>query len=260
MDTLVVAGQQLEIARIDEGDAALPTLVFLHEGLGSLSAWRDFPAALARASGARAFVYSRAGYGQSAPIVRPRPLDFMEREAQLLPAIVAAAGLAERDLVLVGHSDGGSIALITAASGVLGPRLRGLVLEAPHVFVEDSALVAIAEVRDRYLIGDLRARLSRHHADVDGAFYGWNDVWLAPGFRSWNLEPLLPEVQVPTLVIQGVDDRFGTLAQIDAISSQLGAPCERLILPDCGHSPHRDQPAQTLATIVDFLRRHAAAV
>jgi pimeloyl-ACP methyl ester carboxylesterase len=260
VDTLVVDGQRLEIERLDEGDAGAPTLVFLHEGLGSVSAWRDFPAALARATGARAFVYSRAGYGQSDPIVRPRPIDFMHREAQRLPAIIAAAGLADRDLVLVGHSDGGSIALIAAATDVLGPQLRALVLEAPHVFVEDSALVAIAEVRQRYVAGDLRAGLSRHHADVDGAFYGWNDVWLDPAFRSWNLEPLLPHVRVPALVVQGVDDRFGTLAQVDAICSQLGAPCERLILAACGHSPHRDQPARTLAALSDFIRRHSAPV
>ena len=140
----------------------------------------------------------------------------------------------------------------------LAPNWRGVGLEAPHVFVEDSALVAIAEVRDRYRAGDLRARLSRHHADVDGAFYGWNDVWLDPEFRRWNLEALLPRVHAPTLVIQGVDDRFGTLAHVDAIRGQLGAPCETLVLPDCGHSPHREQPAATLAAMVDFVRRHAS--
>jgi pimeloyl-ACP methyl ester carboxylesterase len=253
VDTIVVGGQRLEIERI-AGASTLPTLLFLHEGLGSVSAWRGFPAELARATGARAFVYSRAGYGQSDPIVRPRPLDFMHREAQLLPELLERAAI--DDAILVGHSDGGSIALIAAAGAALGRRLRALILEAPHVFVEDSGLAAIAQVRERYLDGELRARLGRHHADVDGAFYGWNDVWLDPGFRRWNLESLLPAVRVPTLVIQGVDDPFGTLAQVDAICAQLGAPCERLVLPDCGHSPHREQPARTLAAMSAFFAEH----
>jgi pimeloyl-ACP methyl ester carboxylesterase len=250
VETLVVAGQRLEVARI-AGAPSLPTLVFLHEGLGSVSAWRDFPAALAAATGLGAFVYSRAGYGRSQPIVRPRPLDFMHREAQLLPELLARAGIS--DAIFVGHSDGGSIALIYAAA--CGDRPRALILEAPHVFVEGAALVAIAETRTRYEGGDLRARLARHHADVDGAFYGWNDVWLDPEFRRWNLESLLPRVHVPTLVIQGVDDRFGTLAHVDAVRRQLGAPCATLVLPDCGHSPHREQPAATLAAMTDFVRR-----
>lgn len=248
MDTLIVDGQELEVARI-EGPA--PTLVFLHEGLGSLSAWRDFPATLARATGLGAFVYSRAGYGQSQPIVRPRPLDFMHREARLLPELFERAAI--DDSILVGHSDGGSIALIYAAT--IGRRVRALVLEAPHVFVEESGVAAIADVRKRYCDGDLRARLARHHRDVDGAFYGWNDVWLDPDFRRWSLESLLPAVRVPTLVMQGVDDRFGTLAQVDAIATLLGAPCETLVMPDCGHSPHRDQPARTLRAMTDFVRR-----
>ncbi len=248
MERLIVDGQQLEVARI-AGPA--PTLVFLHEGLGSVSAWRDFPATLARATGLGAFVYSRAGYGRSQPIVRPRPLDFMHREARRLHELFDRAAI--DDAILVGHSDGGSIALIYAAT--LGQRVRALILEAPHVFVEDSGLAAIADVRKHYGDGDLRARLARHHADVDGAFYGWNDVWLDPDFRRWNLESLLPAVRVPTLVIQGVDDRFGTLAQVDAIAAQLGAPCETLVMPDCGHAPHRDKAARTLATMTDFVRR-----
>ncbi len=247
MATLAVDGHALEIAWHGAGD---PTLVFLHEGLGSVSLWRDFPAQVAAATGRRAFVYSRRGYGQSEPITPPRPLTYMHDEAALLPAILDAAGIGPA--ILVGHSDGASIALIHAATGA--PRIRGLVLLAPHVFVEDLSVASIGAARVAYLEGDLRARLARHHADVDGAFWGWNRAWLDPGFRAWNLEAFLPAIRVPTLVIQGKDDAYGTLAQVAAIARGLGGPITTAILDACGHAPHRDQPAATLAAIAAYSR------
>ncbi len=242
-------GHRLEVVRID-GKA--PTLVFLHEGLGSVSAWRDFPRRLAAATGLAAVVYSRWGYGRSEPVVRPRPLQFMHDEAhRTLPELLAALDLDEA--VLVGHSDGASIALIYA--GAIGARLRGLVLQAPHVFVEEVCVQAITRIRADYARTDLRARLARHHADPDGAFYGWADAWLDPDFRRWNLEPFLHGVCVPSLVIQGEDDPYGTLAQVEAICSQVPGRCERLILPGCGHAPHRDCPAAVLEAMTRFIAR-----
>jgi pimeloyl-ACP methyl ester carboxylesterase len=226
---------RLESARID---GAAPTLVLLHEGLGSLSAWRDFPAELAAATGNAALVFSRAGYGQSPPKPGPWPVSFMHDEA-------AALALGD-DVILVGHSDGASIALLYAAARPV----RALVLEAPHVFVEDKTVASIARLGD-----EVRARLARHHARADALFAAWRGVWLSPEFRAWNIEALLPRVRVPTLVIQGADDEYGTVAQVEAVRRQLGGPCETLMLPDCGHAPHRDQPARTLAAMSDFIRR-----
>jgi pimeloyl-ACP methyl ester carboxylesterase len=242
--TLAIAGHALEVAwHGATSDRA--TLVFLHEGLGSVSLWRDFPAQVAAATGRRALVYSRLGYGASDPIVPPRPLTYMHDEAALLPAILDAAGIA--GAILIGHSDGASIALIHAATGA--PRIRSLVLLAPHVFVEPLSVTSITAARAAFVEGDLRARLARHHRDVDGAFWGWNRAWLDPGFRTWNLEALLPAIRAPTMIIQGNDDAYGTLAQVDAIARQLAGPVEAVILDACGHSPHRDQPAATLAAI-----------
>jgi pimeloyl-ACP methyl ester carboxylesterase len=228
-----------------------PTLVFLHEGLGCVAMWRDFPAALAAATGMGAFVYSRFGYGKSPPALLPRPLTYMHDEAALLPEILDDAKI--REAVLVGHSDGGSIALVHAATG--DARLRGLALEAPHVLCEDVSVASIAAAREAYDHGDLRVRLARYHgANVDVAFRGWNDAWLDPGFRAWNLEAYLPKIQVPVLVVQGEDDAYGTVAQVDAIERGLRAPFTRCVLPSCGHAPHKDQPARTLAAMQAFVR------
>jgi len=224
----------LEAARI-AGDA--PTLVFLHEGLGSLSAWRDFPARLAAATGRAALVFSRAGYGRSPRKPGPWPVEFMHEEA--------AALALDPDSILVGHSDGASIALLYAAAHPV----RALVLEAPHVFVEDKTVASIARLGD-----DVRARLARHHDHADALFDAWRDVWLRPEFRRWNIETCLSRVHAPTLVIQGDDDEYGTVAQVDAIRHQLGAPCQTLLLPECGHAPHRDQPARTLAAMTAFIQ------
>jgi len=258
MTWLTVAGVRLEVARYKPrgggtSSAPRPTLVFLHEGLGAVSLWRDFPQALVDATGCPALAYSRQGYGRSDPVALPRPLSFMHDEArEALPALLAAAGIDEA--ILVGHSDGASIALIYA--GENGRRLRALVLEAPHVFVEESGIASIARARESYRTGDLREKLARHHgANVDGAFYGWADSWLDPAFKTWNLEEFLPAIKVPTLVIQGESDEYGTLEQVERIRRQMSGPVECLILPHCGHSPHRDQRAATLAAMAEFIRK-----
>ncbi len=225
----------LEIVRIA---GAPPSLVFLHEGLGSVSAWRDVPARLAAATGCAAVVFSRAGYGRSPRKPGPWPVEFMHEEAARLAL--------DPDSILVGHSDGASIALLYAAAHPV----RALVLEAPHVFVEDKTVASIALLGD-----DVRARLAKHHDHADELFDAWRDVWLRPAFRSWNIEACLGRVRAPTLVIQGEDDEYGTVAQVDAIRHKLAGPCETLMLPACGHSPHRDQPERTLAAMAEFIRR-----
>jgi pimeloyl-ACP methyl ester carboxylesterase len=253
MGELIVGGNRLEIARYGAPHAGRPTLVFLHEGLGSVSLWRDFPAALAEATGCPALAYSRQGYGRSDPVTLPRPLSFMHDEARTaLPTLLEAAGI--DDAILVGHSDGASIAIVYA--GECGKHVRALVLEAPHVFVEDVCVEAIAKTRETFRTGGLRERLTRHHgSNVDGAFYGWADSWLDPAFRAWNLEEFLPGITVPTLIIQGEDDEYGTLEQVERVSRQLSGPVERTILANCGHSPHRDQPEATLGAMSKFIRR-----
>jgi pimeloyl-ACP methyl ester carboxylesterase len=243
-----VRGKRIETRHI--GAPGGPTLVFLHEGLGSAGLWRDFPERLAQATGLPAFVYSRAGYGKSDPAPMPRPVRYMHDEAELLPEILATAGIA--DPVLIGHSDGASISIIHAGSG---GKARALVLEAPHVFTEEMGLRSIAQAREAYEKGDLRARLSKHHQDVDAAFWGWNRPWLDPEFRKWNLEEFLPRIDAPILVVQGEQDEYGTTKQVEAI--QRGARnVQVLLLPDCGHSPHRDQPEATLRGIADFVLHH----
>ncbi|HEX3136302.1 MAG TPA: alpha/beta hydrolase, partial [Casimicrobiaceae bacterium] len=238
-----VAGHRLECVRI-RGAKSAPTLVFLHEGLGSVALWKDFPARVAEATGCPVLVYSRAGYGRSSPAVLPRVPNYMHVEAlTVLPALLDRLGIA--DPVLVGHSDGASIALLHAGSG--SRPVRALVALAPHVFVEDMSIASIDEVRRQYETTDLREKLARRHADPDAAFRGWNDVWLAPAFRSWNIEACLPGVRCPLLLIQGRDDEYGSAAQLDAIERQVGGKVARIELADCRHSPHRDQPEATLA-------------
>ena len=245
---VVVRGHRLEVERIG-GDAARPTLVFLHEGLGSVSLWKDFPAEVATATECPAIVYSRYGYGQSDVLEAPFAVDYMHREAlETLPGLLAALAI-ERP-VLVGHSDGASIALIHAGSR---DRLAGLVVLAPHVFVEDISVKSIAEAKVAFETTDLPERLARHHADPRRTFYGWNDVWLHPDFRRWNIEAFLPAIRCPVLAIQGADDEYGTMAQVEAIGRQVGGRCEIVKLAACGHSPHRDQSDATLAAIVHFV-------
>ena len=226
-----VDGAELETAWVGPPRDGGPTLVFLHEGLGSVAQWKDTPAAIAALARRPGFVYSRPGYGQSSPVIVPRPLTYMHDEAARLPRVLAAADIGEA--ILIGHSDGASIAILAAP--VVAP--RALVLIAPHVFVEDVSVTSIAAARDAY--PELRPRLARYHADVDGAFWGWNRAWLDPGFRAWNIEASLPRITAPTLVVQGEADEYGTLAQVDAIAMQLGGRYEVMIVPGAGHAPHR---------------------
>lgn len=252
MDFLEIDGTRLEYRWIGPGPAEAPTIVFLHEGLGSASTWRDFPDALAAETGCGALVYSRAGYGRSDSIDLPRPVRFMHDEAEVLARVVEQARL--RDVILLGHSDGASIALIAAGRRAV-PGLRALVLEAPHVFAEPCGLESIARIADTYRTTNLRARLERHHgANVDTAFWGWNRVWLDPDFRAWNIEEFLPGIDVPSLVVQGETDEYGSWAHVEAIQRQSGAPVQTLALPDCGHAPHTEQRDATLAAMAGFIR------
>ena len=244
---------RLEARWIGPPPQVAPTLVFLHEGLGSLSLWRDFPDRLARETGCGALVYSRAGYGKSDPVPLPRPVRFLHDEAEVLGRVLARAGVRHAGTILVGHSDGASIALIHAG---LHAGLRGLILEAPHVFTEPHGLASIAKMGEAYRTTDLRERLARHHgANVDVAFRGWNDVWLDPGFRPWNIEEFLPKIEAPILILQGKDDEYGTWRQVEAIERQSGGPVEALAIPGCGHSPHQEQPEVALAAMAEFIRR-----
>ena len=241
-------GRKIETQRL--GPAQGPMLVLLHEGLGSLGLWRDFPRELSEATGLGAFIYSRAGYGQSDAAPLPRSVRYMHDEAELLPGILQVAGIT--DPILVGHSDGASIAIIAAGQGLAA---RALVLEAPHVFTEESGLASIARIRDLYARTDLRAKLARWHKDVDAAFHGWNGAWLHPDFRRWNLEEYLPAIQSPILMIQGLNDEYGSEAQLRAIERGAGGETATVMLAGCGHSPHKEKPEETLRAISGFLQR-----
>jgi len=228
----------------------MPVLVFLHEGLGSVALWKDFPGLVVEATGCCALVYSRYGYGKSDRLTQPRAVDYMHREAlEALPQVLGALSI--RDPVLIGHSDGASVSIIYAALGL--QRVRGLILIAPHVFVEDITVVAIAQAKTAFETTALSAKLSPYHEDAVGAFRGWSDIWLHPDFRSWNIEACLPRIIAPALLIQGEDDQYGTMAQIEALERQLGGPVETAVLARCGHSPHVDQTEGTLAAIAEFI-------
>ena len=247
MHVVVVAGHRLEYTRI-EGEA--PTLVFLHEGLGSVRQWRDFPQLVALATGHAVLVYSRYGYGGSDVLAEPRAgVRFMHEAALVeLPELLARLDVTEP--VLVGHSDGASIALVHAGAG---HPVRALALLAPHVFVEDVCLRSIEAAREQFETGELRARLGRYHRDPARTFHLWNDAWLDPEFRAWNIEEYLPAIRCPVLAVQGEDDAYGTMAQLDAVARGVRGPCELVKLPRCGHAPHVDQPVATLAALVRFL-------
>ena len=247
---IVADSKRLETVAHGPPPGSAPTIVMLHEGLGCVALWRDFPAKLAAATGWGVFAYSRAGYGQSDPVDLPRPLDYMTREARVsLPRVLDAIGL--RRGILLGHSDGASIAAIYAGDRV-DDRVKGLALMAPHLFTEASGLVSIAEARAAYENGDLRAKLAKYHRDVDCAFRGWNDAWLDPGFNAWNIEASVERWRVPALLIQGADDQYGTLAQIRAIEERSPEAVEAVVLSACRHSPHIDQPRATLDAITGF--------
>jgi pimeloyl-ACP methyl ester carboxylesterase len=259
LETFPAGRHTIEFAWHGPGPDDAPTLVFLHDGIGCAATWRDFPAALARETGCGALVYSRVGYGGSDSVPLPRPLTYMHEEGRVgLPDVLDAAGV--RAAYLVGHSDGGSIALLHAATPRAVPRVRGLLLEAPHVFCEEVTVRAIEQAREEFLAGGLRARLARYHGrNAECAFWGWNRAWLDPGFRSWNIEECLPSVTVPVLVVQGVDDPYGTLLQVDSIERRCPGPVRRLVLERCGHSPHRDQAERTLRAMAGFIRDFPAS-
>ena len=251
MPLLSIAGRTLEYLRIEPTRDTGSTLVFLHAGLGSVSLWRDFPAALCRRTGCGAVIYSRCGHGQSENLREALPVTFMHDEAQqVLPALLDELGI--RAPMLIGHSDGASIALIYAATAATPP--AALILEAPHVFVEDVTIAGIEDTRSRFRTGTLRARLAEHHGgNVDTLFEAWTDVWLRPGFRSWNIEEYLPRVAAPTLVIQGLQDEYGTLRQVEAVVTGLPAGSQSLVLAACRHSPHVDQRAAVEDAMARFI-------
>jgi pimeloyl-ACP methyl ester carboxylesterase len=254
MPYLRVADKQLEYEWYGPSPEETPTLVLLHEGLGCVAMWKDFPQQLVAATGCGALVYSRAGYGKSDGLELPRGVRFMHDEALVaLPQILTEMQI--RDAVLLGHSDGGSIALIHAG-GTRDTRVRGLILEAPHVFVEKTGIDSIKAIAQEYLTGDLRRRLERYQGkNVDLAFWGWNNIWLDPAFQSWNIEEYLPQIRVPVLLIQGADDQYGTRRQIAAIEGGCNGPVSTAMFENCGHSPHFDQPARTIEEIVAFIRQ-----
>jgi len=251
MAHLKAGNHQLEYVWYGPPPSEAPTLVFLHEGLGCVSMWRDFPQQMVAATRCGALVYSRAGYGKSDPAQQPRSVRFMHDEALItLPQVLAA--MAIREAILVGHSDGGSIALIHAG-GAPATVVSRLILEAPHVFVEEVGLHSIRGIAEEYGNGQLRRRLERYHGkNVDETFWGWNDVWLDPEFRSWNIEEYLPQIRVPVLLLQGEDDQYGTLRQIEAIEKGCPAPVSKRLLAHCGHSPHLDQPELMIEAITEF--------
>ena len=251
----------LEYARFAADRRASPLLVFLHEGLGSVAMWRDWPRQLCDAGSFRGLVYSRPGYGRSTPRAAAEkwPVDFMHAQArEVLPAFLLAADVdtATDPPWLVGHSDGASIALIHASA--FPARVSGVIALAPHVFVEDLSIQSIERTRETYLAStdtqqsSLRAKLARYHDYPDSAFWGWNDIWLDPAFRGWNIESLLPSITKPVLAVQGEDDEYGTMAQVDSIAKRV-PHAQVLKLPACGHSPQRDQPQRVIKATVDFI-------
>lgn len=253
MKTVEIDGKALEYVRWPSAHPreGAPAMVFLHEGLGAISMWRDFPQQVADATGCEAVVYSRAGYGRSDPADEPRCPDYLHREGlAVLPAFVEALQL-DRPF-LFGHSDGGSIALLTAGGTALP--LSGIVVMAPHVMVEEVTLAGIVIAGQAYARTDLPQRLGRHHRDGERVFRNWHDVWLSPAFRDWNIESYLPAIPCPVLAIQGEDDEYATMDQIDRIAQ--GAPDVDLVkLADCRHSPHKDQPAAVIEATRAFVER-----
>lgn len=249
---LSVGNASLEYKWLAPQAADAPTIVLLHEGLGSVGLWNDFPEKLQHATGAGIFVYSRAGYGQSSKVALPRPLDYMQREAlDVLPKVLDAISF-KRGLLL-GHSDGASIATIYAGAHQ-DHRLQGVALIAPHFIVEDISVKSIAEIKTAYETTDLKARLARWHEDVDNAFYGWNSAWLDPKFRDWDISDYLAYIRVPILVVQGEDDQYGTLRQVEIAQEECYCPVDLKIIPGAGHSPQREAPARTLDAIEQFAK------
>lgn len=251
--TLNIDGQELEYLMLGPGPEEAPTIVMLHEGLGSTALWHEYPQKLQEATGAGVFVYSRAGYGASSPAKLPRPLDFMHREAlDVLPKVLDAIGF--RRGLLLGHSDGASIATIYAG-GIQDHRVRGLILIAPHFVNEDICVQAIRETKARFDGDDLRQRLSRWHRDVDNAFNGWANVWLDPGFRDFDISEYLAYVRVPISIVQGASDPYGTLRHVRIAEEECYCPVEATIIDRGGHSPQREAAVTTLRATAEFVNR-----
>jgi pimeloyl-ACP methyl ester carboxylesterase len=251
--TLRIGAADIEYRMIGPAPADAPTIVMLHEGLGSAGLWGDFPDRLAAATGIGVLVYSRAGYGASTPVKLPRPLDYMHIEAlEVLPKLLERIGF--RRGLLVGHSDGASIAAIYAG-GVQDHRVRGVAMIAPHFVVEDISVTSIEAIRRAYETTDLRAKLKRWHGDVDNAFYGWNGAWLDPSFRAWDISEYLGYIRVPVAILQGAGDQYGTVRQIEIARQECYCPVDVTMIAEAGHSPHREAPGATLDAISEFARR-----
>jgi pimeloyl-ACP methyl ester carboxylesterase len=247
---LSIGSSSLEYNWLAPQSADAPTIVMLHEGLGSVGLWGDFPEKLRQATGAGIFVYSRAGYGQSSPVALPRPLDYMQGEAlDVLPKVLDAISF-KRGLLL-GHSDGGSIATIYAGAHQ-DHRLQGIAVIAPHFIVEDISVASIAAIKTTYETTDLKTKLARWHKDVDNAFYGWNGAWLDPAFRNWDISEVLAYIRVPIAILQGVDDVYGTMRQVEIAQEECYCPVDVTVIPGAGHQPHREAPGATLDAITEF--------
>jgi len=250
---LTIGASDLEYRMIGPAPDNAPTIVMLHEGLGSTGLWGDFPDRLQATTSAGVFVYSRAGYGASTPVTLPRPLDYMHNEAlDILPKLLDSIGF--RRGLLLGHSDGASIAAIYAG-GAGDHRVRAVAMIAPHFVVEDMGVAAIAETRKVYETTGLKSKLARWHSDVDNTFYGWNDAWLDPKFRDWDISEYLAYIRVPVAILQGADDQYGTLRQVEIAQEECYCPVDVTIVPGAGHSPHREAPEATLNAISEFAER-----
>jgi pimeloyl-ACP methyl ester carboxylesterase len=250
---LVIGASELEYRAIGPAPDQVSTIVMLHEGLGSVGLWGDFPDRLAAATGCGVFAYSRAGYGASSPVKLPRPVDYMHVEAlHVLPELLDAIGF--RRGLLVGHSDGASISAIYAG-GIQDHRIRGLSLIAPHFIVEDISVSSIAGIKANYEKGDLRTKLARWHGDVDNAFYGWNGAWLDPEFREWDISEYLTYIRVPVQIVQGAGDQYGTMRQVEIAQEECYCPVDVAIIAQAAHSPHREAPDVTLDAVTGFANR-----
>jgi pimeloyl-ACP methyl ester carboxylesterase len=248
--SLTVGGSDLEYRMIGPAPDQAPTIVMLHEGLGSAALWDEFPKELQSATGAGVFAWSRAGYGASSPAKRPRPVDYMHIEAlDVLPKLLDAIGF--RRGMLLGHSDGASIAAIYAGAHQ-DHRVQGIALIAPHFIVEDVSVTSIAAIKQAYETTELKARLARWHRDVDSTFYGWNDAWLDPKFRDWDISEYLGYIRVPIAIVQGADDQYGTMRQIEIAQQECYCPVDVMVIPGAGHSPHREAPKATLDAVCEF--------
>jgi pimeloyl-ACP methyl ester carboxylesterase len=250
---LRIGAADLEYRMIGPAPQDAPTIILLHEGLGSAGLWGDFPDQLQAATNVGVLVYSRAGYGASSPVKLPRPLDYMHVEAlEVLPKLLDAIGF--RRGLLVGHSDGASIAAIYAG-GAGDHRVRGLAMIAPHFVVEDISVQSIAAIKQAYETSDLKSKLARWHGDVDNAFYGWNGAWLDEKFRDWDISEYLAYIRVPVAILQGADDRYGTIRQVEIAKEECYCPVDVTVIPGAGHSPHREAPGATLNAISEFASR-----